>query len=83
MAKSIPIFDYPEFNNTFNELFNKLLKESGRGAVLIGTSYVEEHLQKFILNILPSDEKKYISRLLNYPGPLSSFFSKIGAELCF
>lgn len=81
MSTSIPLFEYPEFNETFNELYDKLLEESGRGAILIGTSYIEEHLEKFILKILPSNNKKYTSRLLNYPGPLSSFSAKL--ELCY
>src|SRR5690606_26151882 len=78
-----PIFDYPEFNETFNKLFDKLLNESGRGALLIGTSYVEEHLEKFILRVLPNNQKNYTSRLLNYPGPLSSFSAKLELSFAF
>ena len=83
MGKTIPIYDYPEFNETFNELFDKLLNESGRGAILIGTSYVEENLEKFILKVLPNNQKKYTSRLLNYPGPLSSFSAKLELSYAF
>lgn len=83
MRKNIPIYDYPEFNETFNELFDKLLNETGRGALLIGTSYVEEHLEKFILKVLPKNQKKYTSRLLNYPGPLSSFSAKLELSYAF
>jgi DNA-binding MltR family transcriptional regulator len=83
MGETIPIYDYPEFNETFNELFDKLLNESGRGALLIGTSYVEEHLEKFILKVLPNNQKKYTSRLLNYPGPLSSFSAKLELSYAF
>lgn len=83
MGKTISIYDYPEFNETFNELFDKLLNESGRGAILIGTSYVEEHLEKFILKVLPNNQKKYTSRLLNYPGPLSSFSAKLELSYAF
>ena len=83
MTKNIPLFEYPEFNDTFNELFDKLLKETGRGAILIGTSYIEDHLERFILRILPNSEKKYTSRLFNYPGPLSSFSAKIELSYAF
>ncbi len=83
MSKSIPLFEYPEFNETLNELLDKILNESGRGAILIGTSYVEEHLENFILKILPENSKKYTSRLFNYPGPLSSFSSKLELSYAF
>lgn len=83
MSKNIPIFEYPEFSKTFSELFDKLLNETGRGAILIGTSYIEEHLEKFILKILPKQDKKYTDRLFNYPGPLSSFSAKIELSYAF
>lgn len=83
MSKNIPIFEYPEFTKTFDELFNKLLNETPRGAILIGTSFVEEHLENFIIRILPNNKKSYTSRLLNYPGALSSFSSKIELSYAF
>jgi len=83
MSKHIPLFEYPEFNETFNDLLDKILNESGRGAILIGTSYVEQHLEKFITKILPENGKRYTSRLLNYPGPLSSFSSKLELSYAF
>lgn len=83
MRESIPLFKYPEFSDTFTELFEKLLNESSRGAILIGTSYVEENLEKFILKILPSKQKKDTSRLLKYPGPLSSFSAKLELSYAF
>jgi len=70
-------FDRPEISKLFDVLMDKLLAESGRGAVLIGTSYVDEHLTSFITDILPIQTKKYKEKMLNYPGPLSSFSSKI------
>ena len=73
--------NYPEIKELLNELYDKLLSESGRGAVLIGTAYVDDHLTKFITSLLPSKSKKYHEKLLLYPGPLSSFSSKI--ELCY
>ncbi len=65
---------YPELNF---ELIYKLTNESERGAVLIGTSKVEEYLEKLVLKIFPSTSKSYTSRLLKYPGALSSFAGKI------
>jgi len=81
MSDKISLFEYPEFNETFNDLFGKLLNESGRGAILIGTTCVEDHLDNFILRILPKNSKTYTSRLLKYPGPLGTFSGKI--ELLF
>lgn len=78
MAK---LLDYPEVVKILDDLFDKLLSESGRGAVIIGAAAVEEHLEKFIEDILPKDTNKYKKRLLNYPGALSSFSAKI--ELAF
>ena len=63
------------------ELAKKLTNESERGAILIGTSKVEMHLEALIKNILPSKQKSYTDKLLNYPGALSSLSGKI--ELCF
>jgi DNA-binding MltR family transcriptional regulator len=59
----------------------KLTNESDRGAILIGASKVEEYLEKLILSILPKEQKSYTSKLLNYPGAISSFSGKI--ELLF
>ena len=64
MTKKISLFEYPEYKDTFNELFDKLLNETGRGAILIGTSYVEEHLEKFILKILPNRKKKIYFKII-------------------
>jgi len=65
---------YPELNS---EMIYKLSNKSERGAVLIGTSKIEEYLELFVSKILPNDSKKYQKKLLQYPGPLSSFSSKI------
>ncbi len=65
---------YPELNF---DMILKLTNESDRGAVLIGTSKIEEFLESFILKILPNNSKRYTKRLIEYPGPLSSFSSKI------
>lgn len=69
---------YPELNADMMVL---LTNESERGAILIGTGKIEEHLEKLVMTLLPSKTKSYTSRLLNYPGALSSFAAKI--ELCY
>lgn len=74
-------FDYPEVQKLFKDLLTSLLEESGRGAILIGATSVEEHLTKLIEDTLPMKGEKYKKRLLKYPGALSSFSAKI--ELAF
>jgi hypothetical protein len=64
---------YSELN--FDLAF-KLTNESERGAILIGFSKVEEYLEKLAVRIFPLPEKNYRNRLLDYPGPLSSFAGK-------
>mgnify|MGYP006432977015 FL=1 len=59
------------------DMVYKLSNESERGAILIGTSKIEEYLEIFILKILPESSNSYTKRLTNYPGPLSSLSSKI------
>lgn len=70
-------FDRPEISKLFGILMDKLLAESGRGAVLVGTAYVDDQLTDFIQAIMPVQTKKYKERMLRYPGPLSSFSAKI------
>lgn len=65
---------YPELNA---DMIYKLSNESERGAVLIGTSKIEEFLELLVTKILPVESNSYKKRLLEYPGPLSSFSSKI------
>lgn len=69
---------YPRLNL---DMMILLTNESERGAILIGTGKIEECLEKLVLRLLPSKNKSYTSRLLNYPGALSSFAAKI--ELCY
>jgi len=68
---------YPESKELFPEIYTKLINESDRGAILIGAAYAEGFLEDFIHGILPRDNKQYKGKLLNYPGPISSFSSKI------
>ncbi|MEX8548005.1 MAG: hypothetical protein V5804_10435 [Mucilaginibacter sp.] len=72
--------DYVKLNSDFAF---KLTNESERGALLIGAGKVEEYLEKLIVGLLPSKEKNYTSKLLNYPGPLSSFSGKIELPYAF
>lgn len=74
-------FEYSEIQYLTRTLLDKLLSESARGAVLIGTAFVDEHLKKFISDLLPNQTKSYKERLLEYPGSLSSFSSRI--EMCY
>lgn len=69
---------YPELNGDF---IVKLTNESERGAVLIGTTLVEDYMNKLASKVLPKKSKSYTNRLLKYPGALSSFSGKI--ELLF
>lgn len=71
----------PSYHQLNTEMMVLLTNESERGAILIGTGKVEEYLEKLILVLLPSKNKSYTSRLMNYPGSLSSFAAKI--ELCY
>lgn len=75
--------DSTEIKKVFNYLFSTLLNESERGAIIIGTTKVEEQLEKYIRKILPSNGEKYVKKLLVYPGALSSFSSKIELAYAF
>ena len=72
--------EYKELNWDFT--FN-LTNESDRGAILIGGSKVEKYLEELIITILPSKLKTTKPRLLNYPGPLSSFSGKVELAYAF
>ncbi len=73
-----------ELVEVHKRLYESLFKESGRGAVLIATSIVEEQLLKLIESILPMDITKDIKKsLLKYPGPLSSFAAKTHIAYAF
>lgn len=77
-------FGYPEIQDLLNKLLDSLFEESGRGAILIAATHVEEHLTKLIETALPTDiSKKNKDRLFSYPGPLSSFAAKINLSYAF
>ncbi|HEX8450998.1 MAG TPA: DUF4145 domain-containing protein [Longimicrobium sp.] len=70
--------DHPEVRELFRTLLQTLLNESGRGAILIGTAHVDNHLRALFEVILPASHgKKKRQSLLSYPGALSSFSARI------
>ena len=77
------IWDYPNVKETFEELLEKLLNESLRGAIIIGTATVEDYLTELVTDILPVQTQAYKRRLLRYPGALSSFSAKIELSFAF
>lgn len=77
-------FDFPEIKELFSDLWCSIFDESGRGAILIATAHVDNHLTKLIEAMLPSDiSKNHKERLFKYPGHLSSFASKIELAYVF
>jgi DNA-binding MltR family transcriptional regulator len=75
-------FDFPEISKLFSDLLDRLFEESGRGAILIATTLVDDHLSSLIESIFPNDfSKNQKGKLFKYPGQLSSFSAKI--ELAF
>lgn len=77
-------FEHTEIKKLFGDLLDTLFDESGRGAVLIATTHVDDHLTKLIESILPPDiSKNQKDRAFKYPGQLSSFSSKIELAYVF
>jgi hypothetical protein len=74
------IFEHPDVIELYKNLSERIFAETGRGAILISTSFVDEQLTNLILSVLPSSKSK---NLLNYPGPLSSFSAKIELSYAF
>ena len=73
-----PLFKSKEIRELFGVLFNQILTESGRGCLLIATSHIEEYLDKIILAVFPDDfSNNKRKKLLDFPGVLSSFSSKL------
>ena len=69
--------DHPEVHDLLRQLFDNLLAESDRGAVLIGTSYVDLNLRKLLEAIAPVElSKNRLRSIVEYPGPLSSFAAR-------
>jgi DNA-binding MltR family transcriptional regulator len=73
-----------ELTDVHERLYKSLFKESGRGAILVATTIIEEQLTSLIEVILPVDmNKKTKKKLFDYPGPLSSFASKTHISYAF
>lgn len=83
MSNTFSPFDYPKIRELSIQLFEKIFNESERGAIIIATSHVEDHLTKYIESVLPEHTAKYKKRLFQYPGPLSSFSAKIELSYAF
>lgn len=73
------IFEHPEIKKLFDELFEKLLEESGRGAILIATARAEDFLTDLLKAVLPNeisrDDKRKIIK--------GTFYSKIACSYAF
>jgi hypothetical protein len=77
MSQKKLLLDHPEIRALFENLSTNLVAESDRGAVLVGTSYVDEHLRGLFEMVIPHEmTKKERKALLDYPGPLSSLAAK-------
>ena len=69
--------NHPEVDGLWHQVINSLLAESDRGAVLIGTTYVDANLKRLFEVIAPQDlSKRRLEPILKYPGPLSSFAAR-------
>lgn len=73
------IFEHPKISKLFDELFEKLFDESGRGAILIATAHAEDFLTDLIEAVLPKeisrDDKRKIIK--------GTFYSKIAHSFAF
>lgn len=77
-------FHYPEVQELFSQLYNKLLNESGRGALLVATTHVEEFLTSLIEAAMPQEiTAKHKKEIFNFRGPLGTFSSKIELSYVF
>lgn len=70
--------------NFIDDLNSTLEKESDRGIILICASTIDSVLRDLIEKYLNKNKgrKKEISKLFEYPNPLSSFASKIQMSYC-
>ena len=71
-----------------NKLYDQLLNESQRGAVLIASTIIQNHLKNEIELILPKSKsnrksKEFKRLLFSFPGPMSSFSGLILLSFTF
>lgn len=73
------LLSHPEIRDLFRELLMILPSESDRGAVLVGSAFIERHLRSFFDAIVPSalGKKKRESLLDNTSGPLGTFSARV------
>jgi len=77
-------FEHPEIKKLLDILIESLFKESGRGAILIATPHIEQHLKELIETMLPKEySRNQKNKIFNYPGSLSSFSAKIELAYAF
>ncbi|MDZ4261754.1 MAG: hypothetical protein U1B30_05415, partial [Pseudomonadota bacterium] len=70
--------DHPDVKIFMNQLFPILVKESDRGAVLLASSQIDEQLNNFFDQLVPSKtSNKRKKEILSYPGPFSTLASKL------
>ncbi|MGM0589243.1 MAG: hypothetical protein ACQETE_12550 [Bacteroidota bacterium] len=71
------IFEHPDVEEVFDDVFKSLVAESDRGAVLVGAEIVNAQLDTLFREISESDASNtLLNKLLDYPGPLSTFSAK-------
>lgn len=73
---------HPELEPYFQELLPELVGESDRGAVLLGVSQIDEHLDTLFENLVPEGiSNKRKKEIFNLTGPFGSFSSKLEIAL--
>lgn len=78
------ILSHPDVRKVVDTVFSTLIAESHRGAALIGSEIVSQHLTDLLRERASSDaSKNTLDRLLEYPGALSSFSAKADVALAF
>ena len=78
----IKILDKPEVASLYWQLLRSMTEESGRGALLVATAYVDDQLTKLIEAVLPPGSSNTFKKtLLQSHGPLSNLSSKI--DICY
>jgi len=80
--EGIPFLEHPEVRSFFENEMLTLINESDRGAVLVAASILDQQMRHLFEAVATSElSKSKLSRILDYPGPLSSFSAKV--EIAF
>lgn len=73
------LLQHPKIKELFDLLFETLLEESGRGAILIATAHAEDFLTELLNEVLPDEiSKKQKNSILK-----GTFYSKINSAYAF